>query len=233
MVQHQQDKTPPHKRDILFKGDYVRLAGQLDLPSQPPPDAGYPLLFIIQHATCTSRLGYGHIARLGTELGIAVFRWDKRGTGHSGASSQGSVVQDTLNAYETALKQPEVDRERVILMAQSEGTLILGEHIARFSALQAPRCVLLMGNMLDEEHITAIPYPLHIVQSKNDWNAWQIYADTASKAHATRTKQPTGFYVAPNTNQRLMYVNGGTFHRGAEESIRTWLKNVCQISTSI
>lgn len=218
-------------QQIFFAGDGVRLAGQIDYPDTTVDHRGYPLIFVIPHATCTSRSGYQHIARLGTELGFAVFRWDKRGTGQSGSGS-GTVEQDTINAYETATTQPGIDKNRVIIAAQNEGSLLLAEAYDHITNLTPLRGVILLGNMLDEKKITTISAPVHIVVSKNDWNAWQIYAEKTAKIHANATGHATTFYVAPNTNRRLMYVNGGTFHKGAGTSIKDWLNTVCPTSTS-
>lgn len=215
---------------LFFAGDGVRLAGQVDYPNSPATNRGYPLIFIIQHATCTSRQGYAHVAKFGAAVGMAVFRWDKRGTGASGADSNGSVAVDTVQAYKTAISQSLVDRNRVVILAQNEGAILLSEAFADFAAIQQPRGVLLMGNMLDETQILSIKAPVHIVMSKNDWNAWQIYGQAASETHSKRYGWQSTYYVAPNTNRRLMYTNGGTFHRGAEDNIKEWLKTICQIS---
>lgn len=218
---------------VAFAGENVRLAGQVDYPADSnPPARGYPLLFIIQHATCTTRNGYQHIARIGTNAGFAVFRWDKRGTGDSGSGGGGSVTEDTLQAYATAINQPHIDPSRVIILAQNEGSILLEDAFQQFVSIQKPLGVLLLGNMLDEKKIVHLDVPVHIVVSKNDWNAWQIYAESAARAHAKTHNLPTGFYVAPNTNRRLMYTNGGTFHKGAETSILEWLNVICPISTS-
>ncbi|MGB1286462.1 MAG: hypothetical protein ACPG7F_08020, partial [Aggregatilineales bacterium] len=65
--------TPTGSSRLLsFAGDKVRLAGQLDYPASPPPPDGYPLIFIIQHATCNSRHGYEHISAIGARCGFAV-----------------------------------------------------------------------------------------------------------------------------------------------------------------
>ncbi len=216
---------------IAFAGDNVRLAGQMDYPIQPQPPGGYPLIFIIQHATCNSRKGYEHYVRMGTGLGIAVFRWDKRGTGGSGGGGGGSITTDTLNAYEAALSQPGINANMSFILAQNEGTLLLGEAYRHFKKLQKPRGAILAGNMLDETAVMALDIPLHIVVSKNDWNAWQIYAQGAAEAHAAKYKYRPSFFVATNTDRRLMYTNGTTFHRGAQASISHWLQQQCQTSS--
>jgi len=216
---------------VAFAGDNVRLAGQMDYPIQAQPSGGYPLIFIIQHATCNSRKGYEHYVQMATSLGIAVFRWDKRGTGSSGGGGGGSITVDTLSAYEAALSQPGINTDMVFILAQNEGTLLLGEAYRQFVNIQNPRGIILAGNMLDEKSVMTLDVPLHIVVSKNDWNAWQIYAKGAAEAHAAKYKYRPSFYVATNTDRRLMYTNGTTFHRGAQSSISLWLQQQCQISS--
>jgi len=105
--------TIGHTIELTFAGDNVRLAGQLDYPDRPKPEQGYPLLFVLHHAGCNARADYGHYARMGLMKGYAVFRWDKRGMGRSGASGRGSTTQDAVNAYEIALSQPGINRRRL------------------------------------------------------------------------------------------------------------------------
>ncbi|XWX03286.1 hypothetical protein VZO05_12320 [Aggregatilineales bacterium SYSU G02658] len=215
---------------VFFAGDQVQLAGQMDYPALPSPSNGFPLLFIIQHSTCNNRGGYLHYARLGTEAGAAVFRWDKRGTGNSG-SGIGDGLTDALHAYKAALAQPNIDPKRVVILAQNEGSLVLHDLWPKFKALAVPSGVVLVGNMLDERAIVRLDVPVAVVISKNDWNAWQLYAQQATQAHQARYPQwPASYYVAPNTNRRLMYEHGGAFHRGASDYIRQWLEKICQTS---
>jgi alpha-beta hydrolase superfamily lysophospholipase len=215
---------------LSFAGDNVHLAGQIDYPKTKLPADGFPVIFIIQHATCNTRNGYLHITKLGTEMGAAVFRWDKRGTGQSSSGGSGSVTVDTLRAYQTAISLPGIDRNRVVIVAQNEGSLLLHEAYEDFAAEQEPLGIVLLGNMLDEKRVLKIHVPIHIVVSKNDWNAWQIYAEAAADAHAEAYSYQASFYVATNTDRRLKYSNTSTFHRGAEASIKHWLAHTCQIS---
>jgi alpha-beta hydrolase superfamily lysophospholipase len=212
-----------------FTGDTVRLAGQIDYPTSKRPAEGYPLIFVIQHATSTSRADFEHIAALGNDAGAAVFRWDKRGTGKSGNSADGSAEMDIVKAYQTAIVLPSINPERVIIFAQNEGSLILQELYRQILKIARPLGVVLAGNMLDESAILTINVPVHIVASKNDWNAWQTYAEAAADAHAAKYKTNASFYVATNTNRLLMYTSGNTFHKGAESSIKHWLKETCRI----
>jgi uncharacterized protein len=232
MVSHRTEDTASSfgATELLeFAGDNVRLAGQIDYPASKRPAEGYPLIFVIQHATSTSREDFNHIAEIGMESGAAVFRWDKRGTGKSGNGPSGTVEMDTLKAYETAIVQASLNPNRVIIFAQNEGTLILGDIYRALNKVKRPAGLILAGNMLDEEAVLDLNAPLHIVVSKNDWNAWQTYAEAAADAHAAKFKYNASFYVATNTNRLLMYTSGNTFHKGAETSIKHWLKHTCQI----
>ena len=116
-----------------------------------------------------------------------------------------------------------------MIFAGNEGTLILGQEYKLFADIQKPAGIILAGNMLDEKAILAIDVPVHIVVSKNDWNDWRIYAEKASDTHAEKYGYESSFYVATNTNRMLMYSGSTTFHKGAETSIKHWLKHTCQI----
>ena len=221
-------------RVVSFAGDRVQLAGQVNYPKNPAPAQGYPLIFIIQHATCNTREGYSHIAALGARNGFAVFSWDKRGTGESASGGgAGSLLIDTLNAYETALYEPHINCNNVIIFAQSEGTLLLGENYPDFCAIQKPKGVVLAGNMMDERQILALDVPLRIVMSKNDWNDWHIYAEKALTTYNRVRKMNCEYYVAPNTDRRLMYSGGNTFDTGAAKHIENWLHEICPDSASV
>jgi alpha-beta hydrolase superfamily lysophospholipase len=202
------------------------LAGQIDYPSTLIPVTGYPTLFIIQHATATLRQQFLHYVRLGTEIGMAVFRWDKRGTGSSGSGGAGTQQQDTLNAYQTAIQLQSVNRQHMVIVAQNEGSLLLHELYEDLVKLQKPLGIILAGNMIDEKQIIRLKTPLLSVVSKNDWNAWQIYAEAAVKAHNKAYHFDSTFYVAPNSNRRLMYEHGETFHRGAAAAMQEWLLKI-------
>jgi hypothetical protein len=156
-----------------------------------------------------------------------VFRWDKRGTGGSGAGGSGSVLKDAVKAYETSLAQPQIDKTQVIIYAQNEGTSVLAESFDQFASIQKPTGVVLAGNMLDEKQVTMIKTSVHLVVSKNDWNPWQTYAEAAAKAHNRAHRLAATFYVAPNTDRQLMYNHSATFHRGAETNIQEWICRLC------
>jgi len=222
----------PHKteslRELAFAGDTVRLAGQIDYPEADSYVASFPLLFLLPHVGCQARDAYSHYAQLGLEAGYAVFRWDKRGTGRSGASGRGSATNDAILAYETAIEQPRIDTQRVVILAQVDGSMMLGSAFSYFARMLQPAGVILVGNMLDAQATTAIDSKLLIVQGGSDWNDWKHYARDAADAHNAFHSHGADYYVARNANRDLMVNQGGAgpFHFGARQHMSDWLLRV-------
>lgn len=207
-------------RQLAFAGDGVRLAGQIEYPSSQDTHTpgSYPLLFILHSAGWNTRSEYSHYARIALKSGFAVFRWDKRGNGRSGAGGRGSTTQDAVMAYETALDQPRVNHNKVVILAQGEGSLMLGQSYGLFARLQKPAGVVLAGNMLDEHMISAIDAPLKIINGEKDWRDWSVYARAAAEAHKNAS-----YYVAEGSD-RTLRVNGVALHVGAMQALHDWLK---------
>jgi uncharacterized protein len=221
--------------EINFAGDGVLLAGQIDYPESPPPRSGYPLIFILHHAGGNARDAYEHYAQAGLNCGYAVFRWDKRGTGRSGAGGYGSTTQDAVNAYEIALEQPFVNRKQVVIVAQGAGTTLLGSSFGLFARLQHPYGAILTANMLDERAVLAIDTRVGIIVGQNDWIPWKQYAKAACEAHSAAYQHGAEYYVAPYGDRTLMDTrdpNQG-FHMGVQHVIEDWLTSLCPVSTSI
>ncbi len=217
-------------QELAFAGDGVLLSGQIDYPNSPQNH--YPLIFLLHDAGCDAREGYQHYAHVGLECGYAVFRWDKRGTGRSGAGGRGSTTQDAVNAYEIALEQPRVDRKRVVIVVQGAGTAMLGSSFGLFARVQHPYGVILATNMLDEEAISAIDAPVQIIVGQNDWNPWQKYGKAACDAHNAAYKHGASFYVAPYADRTLMDKRSEppVFHAGIKTVMRDWLLDLCSTS---
>lgn len=212
--------------DISFAGDSVRLAGRIDYPSRRPvTGTRYPLLFLLHHAGCISLETYKPYAQAGLNAGFAVFRWDKRGTGRSGSGGRGSTTQDAVNAYETALHQPNIDRARAVILAQGEGTKMLGSAFGLFARVNQPGGVVLTSNMLDERDVLAINAPLLIVQGEHDWHNPAQYAQAAADEHKSSYPYGADFYVADGADRDLQVGENGrqTFHFGALRQIESWL----------
>lgn len=214
--------------EIAFAGDGVQLAGQMDYPTGYSPDDGYPLLFVLQSAGWNTRADYAHFSRTALSCGYAVFRWDKRGNGRSGASGLGSTAVDVIRAYDAALSQQEIDPERVVVLAQGEGTLMLADVFADIAAVQRPRGVILAGNMLAPESIRAIDTRMQIIIGEDDWHDWKHYAREVCAVHNAALRHGASFYVAHNADRMLMVGEGDqrNFHFGANHIMRDWLQTL-------
>ncbi len=221
-----------HSTELVFAGDHVELSGQIDYPDSPPPADGYPLMFILHHAGYNNRDWYKPFAEVGLQNGYAVFRWDKRGTGRSGAGTQGSVTQDAVNAYEIALEQPNVNHRRAVIFAQDAGTGLLGNAYGLFARIQTPYAVILASNMLDENAVLAIDTQLHILVTESDWNPWQQYARAACAAHNQAYAHGASYYVIAGDVDRKL-IEGRSLPPTARSVLSDWLQDLCQPSTSI
>ncbi|NDJ60551.1 MAG: alpha/beta hydrolase [Chloroflexi bacterium] len=217
-------------RELFFPGDEVRLAGQIDYPTETRTPNGFPLLFVLNDSGCTSRRMYDHYANLGLDCGYAVFRWDKRGTGRSGASGRGSATRDAVYAYQTALEQPGVDPNRVVILAVGGGTALLGNTFAMYKRIQRPAMIVLVSNQLDSASIEALDTRLAVVAGEHDWSPWLSYVKAACDAHRAAYTYGTAFYVAPRADRMLMTTKRGAivFHDGARKVMRDWLNSLDQ-----
>jgi hypothetical protein len=214
---------------LTFAGDGVCLAAQVDYPRTPPNYSGtYPLLFMLHHAGCHPLEHYAHFAHIGLESGFIVFRWDKRGSGRSGAGGRGSTTQDAVNAYEIALEQQKIDPRRTVIVAPAEGGLMLAESFGLFARIQKPSGVILAGNMLDADHISAIDAPVLVISGENDWMDWRAYGPQAAAAHKVRHEHSANFFLAKGADRGLMVEQNDRlgFHKGARQAIKSWLADL-------
>lgn len=219
--------------EVIFAGDNIRLAGQIDYPNQPIPAGGYPLLFILQNACCTSRNGFNHHKQIGNQAGFAVFRWDKRGTGRSASGSLGNAEQDTLNAYQTAIHQADINPNRVVIWTQTDASLLLSENYENFKAIQNPIGIILSGNMLDEQEILKLDTRIFCLTGERDWNLASRYAIKTSTTHEEHYQLGSGSYIAKFADRKLIDTRNNMFHTGAEAIIKDWLTDLCPVSTLI
>lgn len=221
--------------EVVFAGDEVRLAGQIDYPAIPRPAGGYPLLFMLHHACCNGREDYDEFAQVALARGFAVFRWDRRGTGRSGDSGRGSTAQDAVNAYEIALSQPDIDHKYAVIFAAGAGTGLLGSSFGLFARIQHPRAVLLVANLLGPDEILALDTRIEIIMSPQDWNSPLVYGEAACAAHQQAYRHGANFHLAEGGDRLLMdtLADGSTMlHRSARKAIDFWLSSLIRPSAS-
>lgn len=219
--------------EVIFAGDNIRLAGQIDYPNSPVPANGYPLLFVLPNACCTSRNGFKHHKQIGNQAGFAVFRWDKRGTGRSASGGQGSADQDAIKAYHTAIHQADIDPNRVVIWIQTDASLLLSENYDNFKTVQKPISIILSGNMLDEQKILTLDSRLLCITGERDWNLASQYAIRTTTTHESHYKLGSSSYIAQFADRKLIDTRNNQFHAGAEAIIQDWLTDLCPASTSI
>lgn len=222
-------------QELVFAGDKVRLAGQVDYPQRIPPPGGYPLLFILHHAGGHTRDAYQHFTEVGLAAGYAVFRWDKRGTGRSGGGGRGSTTQDAVNAYEIALEQASINNDYAVILAPCSATVLLGSSFGLFARVQHPHGALLTGNMLDEKAILAIDTRVKIVMGGADWRPVELFGEASCAAHNKAYTHGASLFVAPHADRLLMdtRTTPPVFHEEARAVIHDWLESLCPVSTSI
>ncbi len=221
-----------HPREVIFAGDNVRLAGQIEYPKTAPANGvSYPLMVVLHHAGGNTRVDYHHYAQVALECGYAVFRWDKRGTGNSGASGLGSALSDAVAAYAIALKQPYIDQTHAVILAQGEGTLLFSEGFAEFEAVQPVFGALLIGNMLDAREILNIKTRVQILLGAKDWLNWEVYGKAASDNHRRTYPYGSQFTVAHHADRMLFDTRkpGMRFHIGAKQIIKDWLNELVKL----
>jgi len=113
----------------------VRLAGTMTVPRTPAPAGGFPAAVLISGSgpqdrdeTLLEHRPFAILADTLTRSGIAVLRFDDRGTGQStgnfAAADSRNFMQDVLGAIRFLQNQPGINSQSVGLIGHSEGGLI-------------------------------------------------------------------------------------------------------------
>jgi dipeptidyl aminopeptidase/acylaminoacyl peptidase len=120
--------APPTTRviaeDKTFERDGIKLAGTLYLP---PGARNAPAVVVFHGASSPLRSEalYDHLKRMLPALGIAVFTYDRRGTGQSGGTPKGNAYEvladDGIAAAEMLAKDPRIDPKRIGFWGLSQG----------------------------------------------------------------------------------------------------------------
>ncbi|MDW8214654.1 MAG: alpha/beta fold hydrolase [Roseiflexaceae bacterium] len=214
------------RREVRFDSGDVKLAGELDLPLGAGP---HPLAFIIHHSGPVPRDSYSYLAEILLRAGYAVFRFDKRGTGASGGVYGCCESDDALAAYRAAVAQPDIDRCRIFIVAQSIGTQHLATRFKEYAQTQAPRGVALLSSLLHASDIVRIEAPIIVIvaDSEPELNA---IGPEAVAAHNARYRLDSTLYVAEDAEHTLFDIRDGPidwtdprwverYHRGAMEAL--------------
>ena len=130
------------ERDVAFASGDLSLAGTLRLPLTD--DDVYPAALFIHGSGPVNRDGnaidletgnivmeidvYRQLAVALSDVGIASFRFDKRGVsdseGDATLASRSDLLDDARAAIQVLREQPEIDPDRIILIGHSEGSYL-------------------------------------------------------------------------------------------------------------
>lgn len=123
--------TPPYREENVTLDNQVasaRLAGMLTVPAGPGP---FPAVVLLSDAGSQDRNGtvgdfgpLGWLADYLTRRGVAVLRFDDRGTGEStgtAATTTASLVSDAQAALSFLRNRPELDQNHLGLIGHGEG----------------------------------------------------------------------------------------------------------------
>ncbi|MGQ9926360.1 MAG: alpha/beta hydrolase [Chloroflexaceae bacterium] len=220
------------RREVRFQSGDATLAGELDLPTGDVPA---PLVFIIHHSGPVTRDAYGYMAEILLPEGFAVFRFDKRGTGHSTGAYGCCEADDALAAYRAVVGQPGIDNERVFIVAQSIGTHHLASQFAAFQTIQPPRGIALLSSLLGPEKITAVTAPILIIVADSEPELDRIGPEAVT-AHQAALPYGAELYIAEGAEHTLFDITDGPidwtdpawvtrYHRGAMAYLVGWLRD--------
>jgi pimeloyl-ACP methyl ester carboxylesterase len=116
--------TIARTEDKLFKNGDTKLAGTLVLPQL---SRKVPVVVILHGASSPLRSEalYDHLRRMLPPLGIAVFTYDRRGTGQSGGAPRGNAYElladDGVAAAQMLAQDPRIDAGRIGFWGLSQG----------------------------------------------------------------------------------------------------------------
>ena len=230
----EQTPRPPFdyvSKEIEFTnaGEDITLDGTLTLPNGEGP---FPAVILLTVAGANDRdetHGKGHkpfmvLADHLTRNGIAVLRWDDRGTGFSEgdlfASSFEDLTDDALSAIEFLQSQEFIDKDNIGIIGHSEGTVIgpmtalKGKDKVAFLVMLGPAGVPLIELTEDRlnvtwedrgfseaqkqellDHMKQVTAILH--QKKNDEESYQLIAALKAETTLDDPNFPTQQFMVP------------------------------------
>ena len=110
--------------DKTFEHNGIKLSGTLYLPDGAR-SAPAVVVFHGASSPLRSEALYDHLKRMLPSLGIAVFAYDRRGTGKSGGNARGNaydvLADDGIAAAEMLAKDPRIDPKRIGFWGLSQG----------------------------------------------------------------------------------------------------------------
>lgn len=138
---------PYISKEVTFASKNLELAGTLTIPST---EGKYPAVLLVSGGGPYNRDYAGVLTSIADYLarnGYCALRFDKRGLGKSSGDAAWPLTADTADDINAALKflalQPEVERDRVAILAHGDGAIaasraVAGQNTVRAIVLMAP-----------------------------------------------------------------------------------------------
>lgn len=185
-------EAPAATREITF-GPGGRIAGQLD---KPTGDGPFPLVILIAAGGNLDRNGsslqleafrdiYVPLVKIATDAGWAIFRYDRQGTGNSRPSNRNEII-DALDAVIVARELPDVDRDRVVIIAHASGTEMLQRGYEFFEetiGFRALRGVVLLSNTVSSQAAGRMAGNLLVIIGQSDEAEESAISSAAVSVH--------------------------------------------------
>jgi pimeloyl-ACP methyl ester carboxylesterase len=120
-------KGPPSSTDLVFESGGVKLYGTL---ITPPGPGLHPAVVVVHGSGANTRENWRDQTEHFPEAGVALFRFDKRGSGASKgdwtAASMSDLANDVIAAVRVVGNQPEIDRAQIGVWGGSQGWFVAG-----------------------------------------------------------------------------------------------------------
>jgi dienelactone hydrolase len=235
------------QKEVNILSEDITLAGTLSLP-QNSQGKTLPAVLILPGARPWDRNGdikdgirYGHykdIAEYLTSAGFIVLRYDKRGIGGSGGKFPPDdflLTQDAEATYRWLREQPQVDKNRMIIIGHSQGTRIATLIAEKLEGLAA---VVLLSPVLGSKAADYYQCPVLLVRGEKDTIVLPRQVDNLLQAFHNAGNKKCRSLLIPGANHLFFDVSRGepdysnpsaTIHPMLLKEIVAWLREILKI----
>lgn len=195
------------QKEVTIQSDDIILAGTLSLPQQDQKKP-LPAVLILVGARPWDRNGnikgsipFGHYKDIADYLasqGFIILRYDKRGIGKSTGKfppDEFLLSQDALASFHWLREQSQVNKNKMVIIAHSQGTRIASIIASRVDGLAA---VVLLAPVINTKDANSYKCPVLLVGGLRDKIVSPKWVDKLIKA----------FHNAGNKNCRSLLVPG-------------------------
>jgi pimeloyl-ACP methyl ester carboxylesterase len=144
---------PTRVEEITFRSGEFTLVGDLLLPDGRGP---FPVILFLEGSGPNDRYGWWPVQERILRAGYATFIWDAPGLGESTGSYNGQLViiqraQILLAAIDAVKEHPEIARQRIGLLGQSQGGWVIARALAQTDEVAFMICISCPGMSGNDE----------------------------------------------------------------------------------